>query len=246
MFISKKFIPGLFTVLNAFSGFLSVINSSHGFYNEACLFIFYAALFDTLDGIVARILKSSSKFGVELDSLSDIVSFGVAPSYLIYSVYLQELGAIGIVLSSLVMVFSALRLARFNIELVGFEKDKFIGLPTPVTSITIVSYILFYHNNILNMDVSSKMITTLSVILPLLMISRFKYDSFPNPTWKNIKKNYLKFSLLIVIFIIIILTRGKGLFILCLIYISSGIIRSIVSSVHKKINKKRSKVHNTG
>lgn len=85
------------------------------------MFIIIATLFDAVDGLAARLTKSSSEFGVELDSLSDVISFGLAPSFLIYGIYLNELGDIGVVISSLIMVFAAIRLARFNVQLVGFD-----------------------------------------------------------------------------------------------------------------------------
>jgi len=143
MFISRKFIPSLFTILNAFCGMMSVIYSAKGEFDEAALFIIYASLFDAVDGLAARLTNSASKFGVELDSLSDVISFGLAPSILIYYVYFNQLGDIGIVMSSLIMVFAAIRLARFNVQLTGFEKEKFNGLPAPMTAFTICTYILF-------------------------------------------------------------------------------------------------------
>ena len=165
MFISRKFIPSLFTILNAFCGFMSVIFSSKGNFDDASLFIIFASFFDAIDGLAARLTNSASAFGVELDSLSDVISFGLAPSFLIYSIYLNELGDIGIVLSSLVMVFAALRLARFNVQLVGFDKDKFNGLPAPMATFTICTYILFYHNKIFTDQVSEIVIIVLALAI---------------------------------------------------------------------------------
>lgn len=234
MLFSKKFIPSLFTILNAFCGFMSIINSAKGDFTDASLFIIYASLFDAVDGFAARLTKSSSEFGVELDSLSDVISFGVAPSFLLYYIYLKESGEIGIVLSSLVMVFAALRLARFNVQLVGFDKDKFNGLPAPMASITICSYILFYHNSILSEQVSKTVIIILSIALPLLMVSRIKYESLPKPSLNAIKKNPLVFVILFIAVILTIITNGEGSFSFCLFYIFSGIIISIKNVIFKK------------
>src|SRR3989337_3829126 len=135
--ITPSVIPNLFTAMNMFCGFLSIITASNGNYNYAAWLIIVAAIFDGLDGIVARLTKSSSELGVELDSLSDIVSFGCAPPFLMYSTYLYNFVHIGIILSSLPLIAGGFRLARFNVQLVGFEKSFFIGLPIPTAALTI-------------------------------------------------------------------------------------------------------------
>ncbi|MBI4810331.1 MAG: CDP-diacylglycerol--serine O-phosphatidyltransferase, partial [Ignavibacteriales bacterium] len=135
MRITRAVVPSLFTILNIFSGFRSIIHSSQGDYILAAWFIILAALFDMLDGIMARITKSSSDFGVELDSLSDVVSFGAAPSFLIYSIHLHTIEGWGMLISAMPMIFGALRLARFNVQLIGYDKDFFKGLPIPAMAI---------------------------------------------------------------------------------------------------------------
>ncbi len=238
MLISKKFIPSLFTILNAFCGFLSVINSANHEYETAAVFIIIATLFDAVDGLAARLTKSSSEFGVELDSLSDVISFGLSPSFLIYGIYLNELGDIGVVISSLIMVFAAIRLARFNVQLVGFDKDKFNGLPAPMAAMTIVTYILFYHDKIFSLSSSKNFLFVLSIILPVLMVSRIKYESLPKPSLFAIKKNPIIFVILLIAVIITLATGGEGSFSFCLFYIFSGIIISLKNFVFKKkLNK---------
>jgi len=234
MFISRKFIPSLFTILNAFCGFMSIIFAAKEDFTNACLFIIYASLFDAVDGLAARLTKSSSQFGVELDSLSDVISFGAAPSFLLYNIYMDQLGDIGIVLSSLLMVFAALRLARFNIQLIGFDKNKFNGLPVPMAAMTIVSYILFYHNKIFSTAVSENVLIILSIALPLLMVSRIKYDSLPKPSWNAVKKNPIIFIVLSIAIVLTIATKGEGSFSFCLFYIFTGIIRGIKDIILRK------------
>lgn len=234
MLVSRKFIPSLFTILNAFCGFMSLINSAMGDFTDAALFIIYASLFDAVDGFAARLTKSSSEFGVELDSLSDVISFGVAPSFLLYNIYLNELGDIGIVISSLIMVFAALRLARFNVQLVGFDKEKFNGLPAPMTSMTICTYILFYHNKILSEALSQKIIIILAIALPVLMVSRIKYESLPKPSLQAVKKNPIVFILLFIAIVLTIATNGEGAFSFCLFYIFSGMILSLKNLIFRK------------
>lgn len=234
MIVTKKFVPSLFTILNAFCGFLSIVNSSQGYYEQACAFIVYAAIFDVLDGLIARILKSSSDFGVELDSLSDIISFGAAPSFLIYAVHFKDYNSYGMIVSSMILIFSAIRLAKFNVSLVGYEKDKFTGLPTPAVATTILTYIYFYHNKIFNPHLSNIFINILIFGLSLLMVSRFKYPAFPKLSANSVRKNPFTFFLIIIAIIVSIATKGYAVFIICLIFILGGIIWSIISFFLRK------------
>ncbi|HAY33400.1 MAG TPA: CDP-diacylglycerol--serine O-phosphatidyltransferase [Ignavibacteria bacterium] len=237
MLISRKFIPSLFTILNAFCGMMSVINSAKGDFESAALFIIYASLFDAVDGLAARLTNSSSKFGVELDSLSDVISFGLAPSILIYYVFLNVLGDVGIVLSSLIMVFAAIRLARFNVQLTGFDKVKFNGLPAPMSAFTVCTYILFYHNKIFPENVSEIFLISLSMFLPVMMVSKVKYDTIPKPSLHTIKKNPIVYIIILIAVILIIATKGEGSFSFCLFYIFSGIIRSGYNMIFRRHKK---------
>lgn len=218
---------------------MSLINAMNGEFEQACYFIIYAMLFDGFDGIVARLLHSSSKFGVELDSLCDVISFGVAPSFLLYTIQLKNFGTIGIIISSLFLIFSSLRLARFNVQLVGFDKDFFKGVPTPIAAVTICSYILFYHNKIFTSQTSNYVLWIIAIALPLLMISKIKYDTFPKINKANIKKHPVKFIVLFIAIVLIIITRAEGLFAFCLFYLSSGIIRGIYVMLTPKRKKSR-------
>ena len=118
--VTRSVIPNLFTAMNMFSGFLSIINASQGKYDYAAILIIIAAIFDALDGIMARLTKSSSELGVELDSLSDVISFGAAPAFLIYSTYLHDFNAAGIVISSLLINCRRLQACTFQCSACGF------------------------------------------------------------------------------------------------------------------------------
>ncbi|HES60210.1 MAG TPA: CDP-diacylglycerol--serine O-phosphatidyltransferase, partial [Caldithrix sp.] len=144
--VTRSVIPNLFTAMNLFSGFLSILNASEGNYHYAAWLIIVAAVFDALDGAVARLTKSSSELGVELDSLSDIVSFGAAPAFLIYQTYLFSYQPLGVLISASLVLAGGFRLARFNVQLVGFDKNYFSGLPIPISALTISSFILGFYN----------------------------------------------------------------------------------------------------
>lgn len=227
------FIPSLFTVLNLFCGFLSVINADAGNFEQASLFILYAGLFDMFDGVVARFTGTSSRFGVELDSLADLVSFGVAPSFILYKIYFYSLDGIGIALSALIMIFGALRLARFNAQLVGFDKSYFSGVPVPIPAVTVSSFILYYYNKNFNAQTSEIFIYCIAIILPLLMVSKFKYDTTPKFNKREIKEHPVKTIIVILSVILIAVTKGEGLFAFCMFYISTGIFRSTKNQVRK-------------
>ena len=234
MIISKKFIPSLFTILNAFCGFMSVISSSHSEYEQAVMFIGYAAIFDVLDGLVARILHSSSDFGVELDSLSDIISFGFAPSFLLYNSFFKDYNAIGILVSSMVMVFSAIRLARFNISLTGYTKDIFYGIPTPMSALILCSYLIFFHDKVFSHNLSEVLIFVLTICVSLLMVSKFRFPIMPSFNVKAIKANPLNFIVLTIGVILVIATKGLALFPLSILYVLLGIITSFIPQKSKK------------
>src|ERR1041384_5172376 len=108
MKITRAVVPSLFTVLNIFCGFGSLVHTSQSDYALAAWFIILAAVFDVFDGVMARITKSSSDFGIEFDSLSDVVSFGLAPSFLVYSIGLNSQETLGMLISSMPMIFGAL------------------------------------------------------------------------------------------------------------------------------------------
>src|SRR5258707_1365475 len=107
MKVTRAVVPSLFTVLNIFCGFLSLLATTRGDFDTAAWFIIVAGVFDVLDGAMARITKSFSDFGVELDSLCDVVSFGVAPSFLVYNLSLHSLNGMGMLISAMPMVFGA-------------------------------------------------------------------------------------------------------------------------------------------
>ena len=233
--ITRSVIPNLFTAMNMFCGFLSIINASQGKYMYAAGLIIIAGVFDALDGLMARLTNSSSELGVELDSLSDVVSFGAAPAYLIYQTYLINYNSFGIILSSLLMIMGGFRLARFNIQLVGFDKTHFKGLPIPSSAITVAAFILAYY--IPGQGFPSPyntFIIPMVIVLSLLMVSNIKYDTFPKFTPKGIKDKPYHVVFIVLAAVILIITTGKALFYIFVFIILFGIFRHIFYSILKK------------
>jgi CDP-diacylglycerol--serine O-phosphatidyltransferase len=212
-----------------FSGFLCVIHASRGEFIPAAWFIVLAAGFDAFDGIMARITKSSSAFGVQIDSLSDMVSFGAAPSFLVYQLSLHTLGGLGIFLSSLLMVFGGLRLARFNVQLVGFEKEHFVGLPIPVSALTVASFVMNFTAPETGLSAEAAAALPWMVAgLGLLMVSKIRYDTLPRISKKALKKEPWKFGFALLAAVVVLLTSGNALFPLFLLFIVLGIIRTLI------------------
>ena len=232
MKITRAVVPSLFTVLNMFCGFLSIIESSRGNYLPASWFIVLAAGFDALDGVMARITRSSSEFGVEIDSLSDVISFGAAPAFLVYQVHLHELGSFGILVSSLLMIFAGLRLARFNTQLVGYDKEHFVGLPAPASGLTVASYILNYWTITAGLDATAAaLLPWVPPALALLMVSKISYDTLPKISARALRKEPWKFVFLALAIVVVFVTGGNAILPLFGLFIALGIVRWIASTV---------------
>lgn len=234
MIVTRAVVPSLFTVLNAFCGFMSILNSTQGHIEMAAWFIILAAIFDAFDGIMARITRSSSQFGVELDSLSDVVSFGAAPSLLVYQAAFSQLGNVGIVLSAMLLIFGALRLARFNVQLIGFEKDHFKGLPIPMQAITICAFILEYYSEGHGLVQSARdLLAVLVIALSLLMVSRVRYDTLPKFSRRDLRAHPWRAILFSVSVVLIVVSSGRYLFPILIAFISYGVARAAVEKVRR-------------
>jgi len=228
MKITRAVVPSLFTVLNAFCGFLSILNASQGRIEMAAWFIVLGGGFDAFDGIMARITRSSSQFGVELDSLADVVTFGAAPSFLVYQAYLGSLDSLGVIISSMPLVFGAIRLARFNVQLVGFEKDHFKGLPIPAAAITICAYLLQYNTEKLGLDGWTRDgLAVLVIGLSLLMVSKVRYDTLPKFSKRGFRAQPLKSIAFIIAGVAVIVSKGNLLFPVMAAFMLFGIVRAL-------------------
>lgn len=233
--LTRSVVPNLFTAINMFCGFLSILSASDGNYNYAAWLIFFAAIFDALDGLVARLTNSSSELGVELDSLSDIVSFGAAPSFLLYKTYFYSFDTWGIIISSLPLIVGGFRLARFNVQLVGFSKSFFLGLPIPTSAMTIASFALAFFNNGYEKPISD-FITPLVLVLSYLMISNIRYETIPKFTIKGIKEKPLHFIFLIAALLLVLFMNMRGLFLVFVLLILIGIFRHLYKLITSRSN----------
>lgn len=221
--LSRSIVPNLFTVLNAYFGFLSIIAASQEQFIPALWYIVISAVCDSLDGMMARLTKSSSEFGVELDSLADVVGFGVAPSYLIYALVLNEYGALGVLVAAAPLIMGALRLARFNVQLVGFSKDHFTGMPIPLSALTIVSFVLFFGPEAIRaQEILQYALLAVTAACGILMVSTVRYPVVPKVSIRVFREQPVKMALFTAGTLVAVISAGKLAFPVLLALIVSG------------------------
>jgi CDP-diacylglycerol--serine O-phosphatidyltransferase len=197
-------LPSLITTGGLFCGFFSIISTFNEQYHRAAIFIIAAHVFDVLDGRIARLMRTTSRFGIEYDSLADLVSFGVAPAVLVYIWALEPWGNWGWLAVWLYVSCGAMRLARFNVQVSNLEKKNFVGLPIPAAAEMIVAIVLLYYF-LGGEGATSKQIIFLLVIYALaaLMVSNLCYPSFKEIDLKTRRPFWLLVVSLLLIEIVI-------------------------------------------
>ena len=268
----KKYLPSIITLANLFLGFLSILYIQFGEYIFACHLILIAALLDSFDGKLARKIGVTSSFGKEIDSLADVVSFCLAPSFLVFNIlynsiyinkpissYNPDLIFIYVaMLSSFPVLMGAIRLARFNVQHNEEEIQKYyIGLPSPMSAIAICAIILFKLESLdkfYDLDITEINFFTFNIILPLiillsfLMIGKIHFSKFPLFSFSHGKQNSIRLVLMMLSIFIMCISTFKGLlhitlFIFSAYYIlSNTILHFINNSI--KLNKLREKLQN--
>ncbi len=224
---SKNFgiylLPNLFTTAAIFSGFYAIVSAMNGSFSSAAIAIFIAALLDSLDGRVARMTNTQSKFGAEYDSLADIVSFGVAPALIIYTWALLPLGQVGWLVAFLFVACNALRLAKFNANLGKGDKRYFYGLPVPAAACLIAGIVWVGHKyEASGSGVGfSILIAIVALYLAAMMVSNVKYRSFKDFDVKG-KVGFTSVVFVVLIFACIALDPAHVLFFIFGLYALSG------------------------
>jgi CDP-diacylglycerol--serine O-phosphatidyltransferase len=225
-------LPNLLTTASMFCGFYSIVSSFKGDYGIAAYAIVFAAVFDLLDGRVARLTHSTSEFGMQYDSLSDLISFGVAPSLLMYLWALQPFGRVGWLASFLYVSCGALRLARFNVQAKMVEKKDFQGLPTPMAAGIVASGVLAFRE--LELEAYKHIgLLLMTFLLALVMVSTFRYRSFKDIDFKE-KLPFYYLVIGVMVFIVIAWWPEVMLFFLFLTYAVLGAFFGVI-----KVGKKR-------
>jgi len=215
-------VPATITSLGLLSGFYSAISAIGGHFELAALMILIAFICDGLDGRIARLSRTSSQFGVEYDSLSDVVAFGMAPAILAYTWALKPIGTLGIAVSGLFVVCSALRLARFNVQVETVDKRRFVGLPVPGAAIMIAGTALAYsYFEFSSPRMLCVAMVPLTLALGWLMISRVPYPSFKGLDFNHRAQVELMIAVLVVVALLFALPQLTA-FILATAFVLSG------------------------
>jgi len=216
-------LPNLFTAASIFTAVISITAAINGNFEKSVWLIFLSLLFDGIDGRIARLTHTTSKFGVEFDSLADIVAFGVAPAMLLYFYVGHEYGRFGTLVMALFIIFGAIRLARFNVSVANVDPTVFIGVPIPTAAVFISIWVLmFLRYDSLNEYSWVLLLGTL--LTSILMVSNIRYPSFKKI---NLKKPMLtKILILLISFAsLLYLYPVEGFAIMITSYILWGVIR---------------------
>jgi CDP-diacylglycerol---serine O-phosphatidyltransferase len=221
-------LPNLFTTANMFCGFFGIISSINGNFQAAALAVLGSCLFDILDGKVARLVGATSRFGVEYDSLADLVAFGVGPGILMYLWALKPFGRLGWLAAFLFMACGALRLARFNVQVDSVSKKYFVGLPIPGAACMVATIVMFASQwKIPYVPEHSILLLITTYILGFLMVSNIPYNSLKE--LEMLKGRLLPMLFVVLVLITIVATKPHVmLFSLFLAYVISGPLGMLV------------------
>jgi len=231
-------LPNTLTLCSMLLGFYSILSTIKGNYVYAAWAILFATIFDGLDGWVARLTNSTTKFGIELDSLSDLVSFGVAPAVMMYKWALAPFGRIGWAAAFWFMACGALRLARYNVQMGSTESKSFTGMPIPGAATIIASLILFYHEMLDMPPGKNILILGLTVLLAFLMVSTLKYHGAKEIDFRQRKPFWILVAFVLGL-TIIVMHPPISLFLFAMIYLLGGIIENIYLFYKKRRVKQK-------
>ncbi len=227
-------LPNLFTTANMFCGFFGMVNSIDGHYQTAAIAVLASCLFDILDGKVARLVGATSRFGVEYDSLADLVAFGVGPAVLMYMWALKPFGRLGWLAAFLFMACGALRLARFNVQVDTVSKKYFVGLPIPGAACMVATIVLFASQwRIPYVPEHSIMLLITTYVLGFLMVSNIPYNSLKDLEMLRGKLLPTLFMLLVLITVVAAKPHVM-LFTMFLTYVVSGPLTLLVKRYRER------------
>ena len=224
-------LPNLFTSANLLFGFLAIIAAAEAHFEKSAWAIVLAAVCDLLDGRVARLTQTTSKFGIEYDSLCDLVSFGLAPAITIYYASLIAFERVGLGVAILFAICGALRLARFNVFAAAQPKSYFEGLPIPSASLCIATLIFFSRE--LQVSLSGNVtVLILTAALALLMVSTIRFPSFKDTHFRHGRPLGL-LAIVLTIFILLVAWFEISAFLLLLTYIISSVLTDLIRQIRK-------------
>jgi CDP-diacylglycerol--serine O-phosphatidyltransferase len=225
-------LPNALTTASLFSGFYAIVSAANGVFDNAAIAIFVSMILDGLDGRVARMTNTQSKFGEEYDSLADMVAFGVAPGMVAFFWALNGLDKVGWAITFIYVAGAALRLARFNTQIGSVDKKYFVGLPSPAAAACVAGLVWCFHQY-----EPATWLTLLSIIVVggagVLMVSNVLYRSFKDLDMRG-RVPFAAILLVVLILVVIALDPATVLFTAFLIYALSGPVRALFRNKAKR------------
>ena len=225
-------LPSFLTSLSMLAGFYSIVATLNGDFAKAAWAILVSGIFDGLDGRVARLTHSTTRFGVEYDSLSDLLAFGIAPGVLMYWWALKPLGRLGWLAGFLYVACGAIRLARFNVQINTVESKYFQGLPIPAAAGLVATVIIFLTNFAIEPQAVQIPLLLISYLLAALMVSTVKYNSFKDLQLAR-RKPFNALIIVVLLIVFVVSSPHVMLFSLCFAYVLSGPTTLIVHLLRK-------------
>jgi CDP-diacylglycerol--serine O-phosphatidyltransferase len=226
-------LPNLFTAASLFAAFYGIVQTFDGEYTRAAVAILVSAILDSLDGKVARLTGTTSRFGVEFDSLADVVAFGVTPGALVYAWGLREFDKLGWLAAFVYVVCAALRLARFNVQISTVDSKRFNGLPSPAAAALIATTILLFAY--LGIDEATRHVPVLVMVFAagFLMVSGFKYNSFKDAELYR-RQPFYTLVLFILLLVIVAYEPQIMLFLVFFVYAASGPVAALFTVARRE------------
>jgi len=231
-------LPNLFTTGAMFGGFYAITSAMNGRFETAAIAMFIAMVLDGLDGRIARLTNTQSEFGVQYDSLSDMVSFGVAPAMVMYLWTLSTMGSVGLFAAFVHMAGGALRLARFNTQVNIADKRYFQGLPSPAAAAILAGGLWFCIESGYDVENFKYLVLLATITTGLLMVSNFRYSSFKEIDFKN-KVPFIVAIAVMLIISVIMTQPQRMLFLISVAYAASGPIVTLVQR-KKRLQSRKS------
>ena len=231
-------LPNLLTTGALFSGFYSIVAAMNQNFGSAAIAIFVAMILDGMDGRIARLTNTQSAFGMQYDSLSDMVSFGLAPSLVVYQWALFGMGKLGWLAAFVYTACASLRLARFNTQATSIDKRYFQGLPSPGAAAVLAGLVWFGSSyGLIDGTTIGAMCFLVTVIIGLLMVSNIRYHSFKEFDLKN-RIPFVTFLIIVPVFVLIAIEPALILFFLAIIYAISGPIYTLILLRRHRVARK--------
>lgn len=240
-------LPNTLTLCGMFCGFYAIMSAINGNFIYAAWAIILANIFDGLDGWIARLTGTTTRFGVELDSLSDLVAFGVAPAIMMYKWSLMPFGRLGWAAAFLFVACGALRLARFNVQTGSPGTKAFKGMPIPGAATILASVVIFYYWDEVRVNVPDKHVfyPMFTIALALLMVSTLRFHGLKEIDFKEKQPFWVLIVFVIVLFFLLVQPQA-AIFVFAMAYLGWGIIENIGLCIKRRREKKQEQQGETG